>query len=353
MSSVVLVTGVSRALGGRMAARLAADPEVTKVIGVDVIPPMHGIGDADFVRADIRNPVIARLIADEGIDTVVHMNVIATPSHAGGRSTMKEINVIGTMQLLAACQRSPSLRRLVVKSSTTVYGASPADPAVFTERMEPRSLPRSGFTKDSVEVEGYVRGFARRRSDVAVTTLRFANVMGVGVSTPLTRYFTLPVIPTVLGFDARLQFTHDEDLLDALRLAAVRDLPGTYNVAGDGVLLQSQAIRRTGRPTIPVPTFTAGGVGAAFRDARLADFTPDQLDFLTHGRVVDTTAMREVLGFEPRITTQQAFDAFVQHHGVGPLNASRIGRALAQVATFAGIDTRAAHAGVRTPGHGG
>ena len=142
---VVLVTGVSRDLGRRFARRLAAEPGVDRVIGVDAVPPRDDIGDVTFVRADIRNPVIAKVIAKEDVDTVVHMSVIATPGSAGGRGTMKELNVIGTMQLLAACQKSASVRHLVVKSTSTVYGASSRDPAMFTEDMEPRRAPSSGL----------------------------------------------------------------------------------------------------------------------------------------------------------------------------------------------------------------
>ena len=120
MARVVLVTGVSRYLGGRMARLLTDDPDVERVIGVDVVTPTGDIGGADFVRADIRNPIIGKVISTAGVDTVVHMGVIATPKQAGGRSTMKEINVIGTMQLLAACQRTPSVRSLVVKSTAAV-----------------------------------------------------------------------------------------------------------------------------------------------------------------------------------------------------------------------------------------
>src|SRR3954451_13995575 len=220
MARVVLVTGVSRYLGGRLARQLGQRPDVERVVGVDVIPPASDIGNAEFVRADIRNPVIAKVIKAAAVDTVVHMNVIATPVHAGGRSAMKEINVIGTMQLLAACQRAASVERLVVKSSATVYGVSPKDPAKFTEEMEAVRLPRSGFAKDSVEVEGYVRGFARRRPDVAVSILRFANIMGPDVDTPLAGYFARPVLPTVLGYDPRLRFVHEDDVIDVLAVAS-------------------------------------------------------------------------------------------------------------------------------------
>ena len=307
---VVLVTGVSRDLGRRFARDVAGDPSVRRVIGVDIVPPRGDMGDVSFVRADIRNPVIAKIIAKEDVDTVVHMSVIATPGSAGGRNAMKELNVIGTMQLLAACQKAPGLRALVVKSTTTVYGASSRDPAMFTEDMEPRRAPRAGYAKDVAEIESYVRGFARRRPDVRVTMLRAANVVGPHVVSPITSYFRLPVIPTVIGHDPRLQFLHEEDLFDALRHAVVADVAGTFNVAGDGVLMLSQAIRRLQRPWVPMPAAVVGRVGSVLRSARVADFSPEQIGFLTYGRGVDTKAMRSVLGFQPRFTSEEAFADF-------------------------------------------
>jgi UDP-glucose 4-epimerase len=279
-----------------------------------------------FVRADIRNPVIAKVLAKEDVDTVVHMSVIATPGSAGGRSTMKELNVIGTMQLLAACQKAPGVEHLIVKSTTTVYGASNRDPAMFTEDMDPRGAPRAGYAKDVAEIEGYVRGFARRRPDCRVTLLRCANVIGPHVTSPITSYFRLPVIPKVLGFDARLQFLHQNDLFSVLQHAVVNDIPGTFNISGDGILMLSQAIRRLQRPSIPLPGFAVGGVGSGLRSARLADFSPEQLAFLTYGRGVDTTRMRSDLGFEPAYTTAEAFADFA---ALLPPTGGRTERALA------------------------
>lgn len=328
MGRVVLVAGVSRYLGGRFARLLTDDPAVSRVIGVDVVPPQHDLGGADFVRADIRNPVIAKVITRAGVDTVVHMNVVATPTGAGGRVSMKEINVIGTMQLLAACQKTPGVRRLVVKSTGAVYGSSNRDPALFTEDTGAKELPRSGWGKDSVEVEGYVRSFSRRRPDVEVSILRLANFIGPEVRTALTDYFALPVLPTVAGFDARLQFVHEDDGLEALRLATVGPAVGVVNVAGDGVITLSQAVRLAGRPVALIPPVFSGAVGQLVLRSGLADFSPEQMRFLSYGRVMDTTRMRGVLGFVPRFTTRQAFADFVRGRGLrGVLSAEVVERA--------------------------
>ena len=330
MGRTVLVTGVSRALGRTFARTLAADPDVDRVIGVDVIPPRGDLGDVTFVRADIRNPVIAKVIAKEDVDSVVHMSVIATPGSAGARGTMKELNVIGTMQLLAACQKAEQLRTLVVKSSTTAYGASSRDPAMFTEEMEPRRPPRTGYAKDVNEVERYVRGFARRRPDVQTTLLRCANVIGPQVVSPLASYFRLPVIPTVLGFDPRLQFLHETDLNRVLRHAVLSEVAGTFNVAGDGLLMLSQALRRSGRAGVPLPGAAFGGLGSVLKSVRRADLSPELVAFLTYGRGVDTTRMRSELGFEPRYTTAAAFAEFVATLPPAPARSERALAALAE-----------------------
>jgi UDP-glucose 4-epimerase len=313
---VVLVTGVSRDFGGRFARRIAADPAVDRVIGVDVVPPRVDLGSVSFVRADIRNPVIAKVITGQDVDTVVHMSVQSAAHESGGRTSMKEHNVIGTMQLLAACQKAPGLERLVVKSSSAVYGSSSRDPAMFTEDMGAKRMPRSGYAKDVLEVEGYVRGFARRRPDVAVTLLRAANTVGPTVSSPLTHYFRLPVVPTVLGYDARLQFLHESDLLGALQHATLGGVHGTFNVAGDGVLMLSQALRRIGKPTVPVPGFALSSVGSVGKRAGVKGLTAELSGFLTFGRGVDTSRMKSVLGFRPAYTTESAFADF--GHSISP-----------------------------------
>ncbi|MFE2145301.1 NAD-dependent epimerase/dehydratase family protein [Streptomyces sp. NPDC059456] len=344
MGKVVLVTGAARQLGGRFVRRVQRDPEVDRVIAVDAVAPPHRLGSAEFVRTDIRQSSIARVLAEHAVDTVVHLAVTGSGAGPGGAgSTVKETNVIGTMQLLGACQKSPTVRRLVVKSSTNVYGGASRDPAVFTETTQPKSLPSGGFAKDAVEVESYVRGFARRRPDVAVCVLRFANILGPYADSALAEYFSMSVMPTVLGYDPRLQFVHEDDVLEVLRLAAGEPQrgtlnSGTFNIAGDGVLLLSQCARRLGRPTVPLLLPAVTWVGSALRAVGVTDFSPEQIRLLTHGRVVETSQMREVLGFKPMYTTAETFADFARSRGSGLLPPARVGQAVDRVAAVLNVD---------------
>jgi UDP-glucose 4-epimerase len=304
----VVVTGVGRYLGAHVASRLASDPGIDHVIGVDEGEPNPDLDPrVDVVRVDIGTTEISSVIAESGAEVVVHLSVATSPhGYPGGRAAMKEHNVIGTMQLLAACQQASGLRKLVVRSSTAAYGASFRDPAVFTEETEPREVPRGGFARDILDIEGYVRGFRRRRPDVAATVLRFVPFVGRQADTALTRYFAQPAVPTVLGRDPRLQFLHLDDALEVLHRSVTEEHPGTFNVAGTGVLMLSQAIRRAGRIGVPVLEFGLSGA---------ATFVPgislDQLDLFVHGRVVDTTRLIKEYGFTPR-STAEAFDEFVR-----------------------------------------
>ncbi|ETW21355.1 hypothetical protein MGAST_26335, partial [Mycobacterium gastri 'Wayne'] len=151
---VVLVTGACRFLGGYLTARLAQNPLINSVIAVDAIAPskdmLRRMGRAEFVRADIRNPFIAKVIRNGDVDTVVHAAAASYAPRSGGSAALKEINVMGAMQLFAACQKAPSVRRVVLKSTSEVYGSSPHDPVVFTEDSTSRRPFREGFPKDKI-----------------------------------------------------------------------------------------------------------------------------------------------------------------------------------------------------------
>ena len=320
---VVLVTGACRFLGGYLTARLAQNPLINRVIAVDAVAPskdlLRRMGRAEFVRADIRNPFIAKVIRNGEVDTVVHAASASYAPRAGGGAALKELNVMGAMQLFAACQKAPAVRRVILKSTSEVYGSSAHDPVVFTEDGSSRRPLGPGFAQDSLDIEGYARGLGRRRPDIAVTILRLANMIGPAMDTALSRYLAGPIVPTVLGHDARLQLLHEQDALGALERGTMAGKAGTFNIAADGIIMMSQAIRRSGRIPLPVPGFGVWAIDSLRRATRYTEVTREQLNYLSYGRVMDTTRMRVELGFSPRWTTLEAFDDYLRGRNLTPI----------------------------------
>ncbi len=318
---VVLVTGAATFLGGYLATRLKQDPSIERVLAVDSRSPskdmLRRMGRAEFIRADIRRPSIAKVISSTGVDTVVHAatSVLDTVGHS---PAIKEFNVIGGMQVLAACQRSESVKRLVLRSSAMVYGVGPGDPSHFAEGVRPHHEPKRGFGRDLIDVEGYARGLARRRPDVAVTILRLAPILGPRIDTRMSMYFRSTVTPTVLGHDPRLQLLHEEDALAAMVHATMLGRSGTFNVGADGVVMLSQAVRRVGRVSVPLPRSLVSPFTTVSR-GRPTSLLAEQVGLLTYGRVMDNTRMRTELGFEPKYSTVETVDDYVAGRGIAPV----------------------------------
>ncbi|MEA2451848.1 MAG: UDP-glucose 4-epimerase [Actinomycetota bacterium] len=303
----VLITGVSRFLGLRIAKRLENDPSIEALIGVDLEEPPVPVKNLEFIRVDIGNPLIARVLQASDVDTLIHTNISSSQAILGGRSQMKENNVIGTMQVLAAAQRADAIKKVIVKSSTAIYGSSPSDPSILREDHGTGS-DLSGYGKDVAEAEITARDFGRRRKDVDLVILRTQNVIGPTVNTSMTDYLSLPVLPTALGYDPRLQFLHEEDAVDAFVRAMGADCRGIFNIAADGIVFLSQATRLLGRLPAPVLLPAAEALANLMRRFDIVDFPTDQLKLIVYGRVVDTQRAKDAFGFAPQFST---FDSLV------------------------------------------
>lgn len=306
----MLITGVSRFIGLRLAKRLENDDSVAQVIGVDTEEPPVPLKKFEFVRVDIRNPLIARVLNASGADTLVHTNISSTPALLGGRSQMKENNVIGTMQLLAAAQRAESVTKVIVKSSAAVYGSGPGEPSLLPEDHAARQVELAGYGKDCAEAETYARDFGRRRPDVDLVILRTQNLIGPTVRTNITDYLSLPVVPTAWGFDPRLQLLHEVDAVDAFYRAMLADCRGIFNIAADGVVYLSKAIRLLGRFQLPLLLLAATPMASFLRSINAVDFPIDQLKLILFGRVLDTRRAKEAFGFAPTFTTEDSLKDF-------------------------------------------
>jgi UDP-glucose 4-epimerase len=314
----VLVTGLSSYWGGRLAQALEGFEQVEAIVGVDTREPRRELERTEFVKVSNQHSLIQRIVRAAEIDTVIDtrlvVNSLAMPPRAA-----HENNVIGTMNILAACSGSDSpVRKVIFKSSALYYGSESDDPAFFTEEMRRPHPPPTALERDIVEAEAAVQDFAEKNPEVTVTALRCANVLGPDVETGFTRMFSLPVVPMVLGFDPRLQFVHEDDIVHALEHAAFHEMPGTYNVAGDGVLALSEAISLVGKLAAPVlPPFGTGLIAAPLR--RLGFRIPEEmLNVLRYGRGLDNRLLKAT-GFHYGYTSREAMIKFGEHLRIQPV----------------------------------
>lgn len=308
--TTVLVTGVSAYLGANVARVLADRPDVDRVVGVDVRSPAYSLGRAEFLRTDVRNPLLGRVLREAEVDTVVHFGAAPTSGSRSARTSQREATVIGTMQLLGVCRSLASLRHIVLASTGSVYGASASSPAVVGEHAAVDVRARAGHVRDAIDIESYVRTTTQRRPDIGATVLRLTHVFGTDTRSAMSNYLGVPVVPVPFGFDARLQALHQDDAVAALVAAAVGPPLGTVNVAADGVLTLRQALRIAGRPSVPVFTTTGRALGSLARWAGVSGVDPDHIAYVMYGRCLDTTRMKEVLGFTPALSTRQTFQRY-------------------------------------------
>lgn len=309
--SRILITGIGGLWGSRVAKALEADPNVETIVGLDSVAPNVKLERTEFVPVDTSYESLARVVEQCGIDTIVHTFLVVDPTTMS-RARMHEVNVIGTMNLFAAASAEAStVKQVVVKSSTTVYGCAPEDPVWFSED-DTASRPARGRVERSLsQVEGYVRDFAQDNPHITVSTLRFSNVVGANIFPPLAKALRLPLVPTVFGFDPRLQFIHEDDVISAILFSLENEVSGTFNVAGDGVLPWSEAIRICGKRPLWLPPFGEQAMLRPFRVTGQLDLPPEAIRLLKYGRGVDTTRFKK-LGFRYQHSSAGALHEFIR-----------------------------------------
>jgi UDP-glucose 4-epimerase len=312
MKRRILITGVNTYWGGRLAQELESDPDNEAIIGVSPDDPSCAFERTEYVRVGTQHALLRRIVHAARIDTVVDTRLIVDSTAAGrvGRGLAHEMNVLGTMNVLAACGGPDSpVTKVVFKSSAHYYGCERDDPSFFTEDMRRPHPPRTRIEADIVEADDAVQEYAARNAKVSVTTLRFCDTIGPDVRTAHTALLSLPGVPGILGFDPRYQFVHSDDMVGALRHAVLNDLPGIHNVAPDGVLALSEIAGLLGKPYAPIlpPIGTRLATGLTNRiGVRIPDEVRQQLRY---GRGLDNRRLKQT-GYRFARTTRETVQAF-------------------------------------------
>jgi UDP-glucose 4-epimerase len=303
--TTVIVAGIGGWLAQMVAGALAGQAGV-RVVGVDRAPAEPSLPGIDVRISNLRGQALLELLREVAPDVVVHLAQFGEERAAPGREAAVRGNVIATMELLGACAAA-GVRRVVLRSSTLVYGARHDLPALIVEAAPLRMPARSGLTRDYVEIERFAADFGLKRPDLSIVALRCAGLAGGGVSSPLSRYLGQPAPRTLLGFDPRIQVLHPADAAVAFALAALADgVSGAFNIAAEGPLTLTKAILLAGRRPLPLPGPLFGAAGLLGGGAGLTGELPFDTDFLRYSCVADMGRAREELGWLSQHSADEA-----------------------------------------------
>ncbi len=298
----ILVTGLGTFWGSKLAQELEQLDSVETIVGLDSNEPLLPLERTEFVRADSNYSILDRIVRATKVDTILHTHLVVDSTEISGRA-LHEINVIGTMNLLAAAGAAGSpVRKVIVKSSALMYGANYQDPYFFRETQLRTRPPRTRVERSLIDAAAFVRDFAIDNPHMTVTKLRFSNVLGDDINTTFSNALRLPMIPEIFGFDPRLQFTHEDDVTGALLHAALNDVPGIYNIAGDGTVPWSEVCTIVGKRRFALPPLFTAWAAEPLRMLRIVDLPPEVLSLLRYGRGVDNSPFKRA-GFRYRYST--------------------------------------------------
>ncbi len=298
---VVAVTGAQSFLGKEVIRRLEEDRRYDKILAIDIRKPDIPMTKTQFHKVDLTLPnadeEVAHVLSREQADTMLHLALLSKPTH--NKTWAHELEAIGTMYVLNACVAC-KVHKVILWSLTALYGAHPMNPNFLDESSKLRGVTESRFFSDKLEAERLARRYRSENPSSVVTILRTAHILGRRFNNYVSRFFAMPTVPVMAGYDPVIQLLHEEDAIGAFKLAVDEDFNGQYNIASDGVLPLSTVLAMAGRVAIPLPHFLAFPLAKVLWMTQVLDLPPMYFDFLRFLCVADIDRARREMGYTPR-----------------------------------------------------
>ena len=309
----IAVTGAAGYIGSLLIRRLEESDAVGGVLALDVREPVSPFGDSvSFVRQDVSQP-FPDLFAEHDVDTVVHLAYVLRQGR--DREANRRVNVDGTTHTLEASRRA-GVRRVVYLSSTSVYGAHPDNPEALSEDVPARPVAGFQYSEDKLESEMLVADFVADHPWVTACILRCCPVVGANADSFIARAFDRPFLVAVSGANPPMQLIHEDDLLRCLTLAVLGNADGLYNVAGSGSMSWGEMASARGRRVISLPAWLLYPATQLTWALRLQSDSPALgLEMARHRWVADTGKIEREMGFSPRFSSRDAWEAHVKGGG--------------------------------------
>jgi UDP-glucose 4-epimerase len=254
----VLVTGAGAPIGEALVRSLLDDSRIEHIVAVtgyhqDTFP-MAPSKRLTVRSVDIgKNRRLHRLLFDTAktlsVDTEIYTAMHLSATDEGQR--VHAYNVDSVRNLMAHCERHPTIRRLIVRSASAVYQVQRDLPVLIGED---HPLNMAGHAPQWVRdrIEADVSACVRMgMSPLQIVVLRMAEVLAPGTGSQLFDYLESPVCFQPAGFDPMINLMTIHDAVEALSAAIHSVEQGVFNIPGADTLPLSTAIKRWGRIGLP------------------------------------------------------------------------------------------------------
>ncbi|MGW8889087.1 SDR family oxidoreductase [Streptomyces sp. NPDC055749] len=317
----VVVTGAIGNVGTSVVRALALDPAVGSVLGLARRTPgltVPGVAweTVDIGRADSVGTLLSRFA---GVDAVVHLAWRFQPSH--DPVVTWRSNVDGSMRVFNAVAAA-GVPTLVHASSVGAYSPGPKDPPGVDEQWPTHGWPDAAYCREKAYLERVLDTFELRHPDIRVVRMRPGFLFKETSASEQRRIFAghylpgfllrpdlLPFVPDLKGL--RLQVLHTDDAAEAYRLAVLGDVRGAFNLAAEPVIGARELGEQLGARTVRVPRTLVRTALASAWHAHAVPASPHLFDAVLRLPVLDCGRARDVLGWRPERTAQEALGAFL------------------------------------------
>lgn len=238
----VAITGISGYMGQKLLSRLLQDPDI-KITGIDMKKVLLPLGH-QFYQFDVRNLKIKEILKEENIETIIHLAFLMPPFK--NKKLAYSINVEGTKNILNASSHT-GIKKIIIPSSTVVYGANPDNPPFLKESSPYRGNPEYYYYHDKVEVEKLCLSFFRSHPEMDYIIFRMCELYGPEVDMDYSRVLEKKNVYLFEGFDPAYQFLHEEDMIECYYTAVKKNkIKGVFNLVPDDVINLSEAAQVAG-----------------------------------------------------------------------------------------------------------
>ena len=308
----IAITGAAGYFGRKIIERLEENNECELIVGISRRNFKHPFKKLQYHQMDVRDKKLKDLFQKYDVDIVVHLAFVLNPTH--DREEMRDINVNGAKNVLNACKEI-GIEKIIMTSSTMVYGAWPDNPKFLTEESPLRGHPTYYYNQDKVQVEKLCKQFMEENPEIKMAILRPCLVLGPTVDHFYARLLNWPVLPLVDGENPDMQFLHEDDLARAYELFIMNDIEGIFNIVGEGTMKWKEVIETAGKRAVKLPGKLLYPLLSLSWHLRLMQFPPQILDFIKY-RWVASGEKAKKAGFKPEYSTKETLLDFLENNKI-------------------------------------